>query len=114
VFVVPRDFCQADSVTVRSGAGKFRWWSILLKAAERRYGLIGSLAVCLEDKRPAGKVDHSLRELPAQRVFSIACGIQTPTTRPARSTATTAAKFTMELLLGWLAQNSEETPAFSS
>jgi hypothetical protein len=48
--------------------------AILLKAAERRYGLIGSLAGCLEDKRQAGKVDHSLRELLAQRVFSIACG----------------------------------------
>jgi hypothetical protein len=48
--------------------------AILLKAAERGYGLIGGLAGCLEDKRQAGKVDHSLRELLAQRVFSIACG----------------------------------------
>jgi len=48
--------------------------AILLKAAERCYGLIGGLAGCLEDKRQAGKVDHSLRELLAQRVFSIACG----------------------------------------
>jgi len=45
-----------------------------LKAAERRYGLIGGLSGCLEDKRQAGKIDHSLRELLAQRVFSIACG----------------------------------------
>jgi hypothetical protein len=48
--------------------------AILLKAAERRYGLIGGVAGCLEDKRQAGKVDHPLRELLAQRVFSIACG----------------------------------------
>jgi len=48
--------------------------AILLKAADRAYGLIGGLAGCLEDKRQAGKVDHSLRELLAQRVFSIACG----------------------------------------
>ena len=48
--------------------------AILLKAADRRYGLIESLAGCLRDKRQAGKVDHSLRELLAQRVFSIACG----------------------------------------
>ena len=48
--------------------------AILLKAAERCYGLIGGLAGCLEDKRQAGKVDHSLKELLAQRVFSIACG----------------------------------------
>ena len=48
--------------------------AILLKAAERRYGLLGCLAGCLRDERQAGKVDHSLRELLAQRVFSIACG----------------------------------------
>ena len=48
--------------------------AVLLKAAERRYGLIAGLAGCLEDKRQAGKVDHSLNELLAQRVFSIACG----------------------------------------
>jgi hypothetical protein len=48
--------------------------AILLKAADRRYGLIQTLAECLRDQRQAGKVDHSLRELLAQRVFSIACG----------------------------------------
>ena len=47
---------------------------LLLKAADRRYGLIGCLAGCLRDERQAGQVDHSLKELPAQRVFSIACG----------------------------------------
>jgi hypothetical protein len=36
--------------------------------------LIGGLAGCLEDKRQAGKVDHPLKELLAQRVFSIDCG----------------------------------------
>src|SRR5271157_6190163 len=48
--------------------------ALLLKAADRRYGLIGCLAGCLRDERQAGKVDHSLEELLAQRVFSIACG----------------------------------------
>ncbi len=48
--------------------------AILLKAAERRYGWIEGFAGCLEDKRQAGKVDHSLKELLAQRIFSIACG----------------------------------------
>jgi Transposase DDE domain group 1 len=48
--------------------------ALLLKAADRRYGLIGCLADCLRDERQAGKVDHSLKELLAQRVFSIACG----------------------------------------
>ena len=48
--------------------------AVLLKAADRRYGLTEALAGCLQDKRQAGKVDHSLHELLAQRVFAIACG----------------------------------------
>ena len=60
---------QFDQLNGSSDGG-----AILLKAADRRYGLIRTLAGCLRDKRQAGKVDHSLRELLAQRVFSIACG----------------------------------------
>jgi Transposase DDE domain group 1 len=48
--------------------------ALLLKAADRHYGLVAGLASCLRDERQAGKVDHSLRELVAQRGFSIACG----------------------------------------
>jgi hypothetical protein len=48
--------------------------AVLLKAADRRYGLVAGLASCLRDERQAGKVDHSLRELVGHRVFSIACG----------------------------------------
>jgi hypothetical protein len=48
--------------------------ALLLKAADRRYGLIACMADCLRDERQAGKVDHSLKELVAQRVFAIACG----------------------------------------
>lgn len=48
--------------------------AVLLKAADRRLGLVEELAACLRDEREAGKVDHSLRELVGQRVFSIACG----------------------------------------
>src|SRR5205823_8228749 len=46
--------------------------ALLLKAADRHYGLVAGVASCLRDERQAGKVDHSLRELVAQRVFSIA------------------------------------------
>ena len=60
---------QFDQLNGSSDGG-----AILLKAADRRYGLIDGLAGCLRDERQAGKVDHSLRELLAQRVFSIACG----------------------------------------
>src|SRR6202790_4549791 len=48
--------------------------ALLLKAADRHYGLVAGLSSCLRDERQAGKVDHSLRELVGQRVFSIACG----------------------------------------
>jgi hypothetical protein len=48
--------------------------ALLLKAADRHYGLVAGLSSCLRDDRQAGKVDHSLRELVAQRVFSISCG----------------------------------------
>src|SRR5580700_1032765 len=48
--------------------------ALLLKAADRHYGLVAGLAACLRDERQAGKVDHSLRELVGQRVFSIAWG----------------------------------------
>jgi Transposase DDE domain group 1 len=48
--------------------------ALLLKAAERQYGLIACLASCVQDERQPGKIDHSLEELLAQRVFSIACG----------------------------------------
>jgi hypothetical protein len=48
--------------------------AFLLKAADRRYQLIDGLAGCLNDTRQAGKVDHSFREMLAQRIFGIACG----------------------------------------
>jgi Transposase DDE domain group 1 len=48
--------------------------AVLLKAAERRYGLVSRMAGCLRDERQAGKVDHSLQDLFKQRMFSIACG----------------------------------------
>src|SRR5215475_14013251 len=48
--------------------------ALLLKAADRHYGLVDELAACLRDQRQAGKVDHGLRELVAQRVFLIDCG----------------------------------------
>ncbi len=48
--------------------------ALLLKAADRRYGLIACLASCLQDERQPGKIDHTLEEMLAQRVFAIACG----------------------------------------
>jgi len=48
--------------------------ALLLKAADRRLELIGTLSRCLPDKREAGKVTHELTELVSQRVFGLACG----------------------------------------
>jgi hypothetical protein len=48
--------------------------ALLLKAADRSLGLLDELSACLQERRQAGKVDHTLRELMAQRVFAIACG----------------------------------------
>jgi len=48
--------------------------AVLLKAADRRLGLIGALTDSLRDPRQPGKVVHGLEELIAQRVYGIACG----------------------------------------
>lgn len=48
--------------------------AILLKAADRRLGLTAALADCLEDERQAGKVEHEMEEMLAQRIYGIACG----------------------------------------
>jgi hypothetical protein len=48
--------------------------AVLLEAIDRRMGLSQRLAEAIHDPRQPGKVDHSLRELLRQRIFSIACG----------------------------------------
>ena len=70
----PDIFCKPVVVQFDQRQGSSDGGALLLKAAERRYGLIDSWADCLTDTRQAGKVDHSFRELLAQRVYSIACG----------------------------------------
>ena len=48
--------------------------AVLLKAAERVYGLVAGFARCLVDRREPGKIRHTLAELIGQRIFGIACG----------------------------------------
>jgi hypothetical protein len=48
--------------------------AVLLKAADRRIGLIPRLAAALVDERQPGKVRHPLEDLLAQRIFGLACG----------------------------------------
>jgi len=48
--------------------------ALLLKAADRRLGLIDTLSACLPDGRQEGKLTHSLTDLVSQRAYGIACG----------------------------------------
>ena len=48
--------------------------AILLKAADRVYGLVKTFARCLVDGRAPEKIRHTLEDLVGQRVFGIACG----------------------------------------
>lgn len=74
MFVVPRNFCKPVAAQFDQREGSSDGGALLLKAADRRYGLVDGLASCLRDERRAGRVDYSLRELVGQLVFSIACG----------------------------------------
>jgi hypothetical protein len=70
----PESFAKPVILEFDQRQGSSDGGAVLLKAAETRYGLIAGMSGCLRDPRQAGKVDHSLRDLFAQRVFSIACG----------------------------------------
>ena len=50
--------------------------AILLKAANRRLGLIGRLASALVDGRQGGKVRHGLTDLLGQRIYGMALGYE--------------------------------------
>jgi len=70
----PDIFAKSLALQFDQRQGSSDGGAVLLKAAERRYGLIQALSGGLRDKRQAGKVDPSLHELLSQSVFSIACG----------------------------------------
>ncbi len=48
--------------------------AIVLKAADRRLGLLAALSATIPDARAAARVTHAVGDLLAQRVFAIACG----------------------------------------
>ena len=48
--------------------------AVLLKAAEKLYGLVAGFVRCLVDRREPGKVRHTVADLLSQRVIGIACG----------------------------------------
>jgi len=69
--------------------------AVLLKAADRRLGLIARLATALDDERAAGKVRHGLEDLLAQRIYGLALGYE-----DANDAARLAADPMHKLLLG--------------
>ena len=50
--------------------------AVLLKAADRRLGLIPRLAAVLVDERQPGKVRHALADLLGQRIHGLALGYE--------------------------------------
>ena len=48
--------------------------AILLKGCDATLGLSRQLTAALTDRRQAGKVEHTVRDLLRQRIFGIACG----------------------------------------
>ena len=49
---------------------------LLLRKVEKRPGLVARLAGCFRDYRAAGQVEHTVRELVAQRVYGLALGYE--------------------------------------
>jgi hypothetical protein len=62
-------FARFDEPHASSDGG-----AVLLKAADRRLGLIDRLTACILDPRDPDKVKHEIGDLLAQRVFALACG----------------------------------------
>lgn len=50
--------------------------AILLKACDKKLGLIDAISTGLHDRRDTDRVRHSLRELIEQRVYGMACGYE--------------------------------------
>jgi len=49
---------------------------LLLREVEKRTGIIARFAACFRDHRAAGQVEHTVRELVAQRVYGLALGYE--------------------------------------
>ena len=60
-----------DGAKMSSDAGL-----MLLREIERREGLAGWLASCMEDPRAPGKVQHSLEDIIRFRILMIAAGYE--------------------------------------
>jgi hypothetical protein len=50
--------------------------SLLLRQVDRRIGLLGRLAECFRDGRSPERVEHTVAEMVAQRVYGLALGYE--------------------------------------
>jgi hypothetical protein len=62
---------QFDGGRITSDGG-----GLLLREADGRIGLLNRLARCFRDGRDAGRVQHSVREMLAQRIYGLALGYE--------------------------------------
>jgi len=49
---------------------------LLLREVEKRTGMVERFAACFTDHREAGRIEHTVRELVAQRVYGLALGYE--------------------------------------
>lgn len=102
-FLFPELFDRPTVIQFDQAQGSSDGGAIMLKAAERRLGIIPALADCMKDDLQAGKVQHELEELLTQRVMAIACGYE-----DANDAARLASDPVHKLLVGRDPKNKEE------
>ena len=62
---------QFDGGTITTDAG-----GLLLREVEKRTGIIAQFAACFRDHRDPERIEHTLKELVAQRVYALALGYE--------------------------------------
>ena len=62
---------QFDGGAITSDAG-----GLLLREVEKRTGIIAQFAACFSDHRDAERIEHTVKELVAQRVYALALGYE--------------------------------------
>ena len=72
---VPRVVRAAADGHVRGPNASSDGGAVLLKAADRRLGLISRLAAALVDERQHAKVRHAVQDLLTQRIYGLALGL---------------------------------------
>jgi len=60
-----------DGGTITSDGG-----GLLLREVEKRTGIVAGFAACFRDHRKAERIEHTVRELVAQRVYGLALGYE--------------------------------------